>query len=415
METEGVKVEDSEAAHQGALDVLATIMSNDAQKAYFDTYGLGEAYTFIADADNEESIFEYTSSLSDTYKQEEDQDGTDASQIEQHVQDGQIEAFTLIISDPHLADCIGGVLHEQIRGTAEIAGISPDQQAGPSPNQQAKNTSSTSIRNSSEAVTFDTSGAQSGAQVVQQEEATYDAWTAFLSSDQAKEETEWLDLAARELRDVLEEDSLPITTFAEGMSNIWNAERGNLAGSSVGRSVNEALGSDFVVMSPYSIRTPLYPGDMTATMVRFPVAEDPVYILTITGADLRALLEEMLAEHTGYRMPILAGLKMTISQDKNGVTHLEKLERTAVPQEENRTTPAGQSGQEETQTIPLNDGDSYTVVFAGPELSYVTQKAQELQGVKQGRTLQDIWSDFFQAEGDVTVGLLPSVDYLDVR
>lgn len=426
VESEGVKVEDSEAAHQGALDVLTTIMSDEAQQAYFNTCGLGEAYTFIADADNEKSIFEYTSSLSDNYKQDEaqksqdshgSQDSQGANDADQPPYDSQIQAFTLIISDPHLADCIGGVLHEQIRGKTEIAGDSENQEAGDGAQaQETPSAQSLPIQPvaPSDAVAFDTLNGQEGATAVKQEELTYDAWTAFLASDKAKEESEWLSLANRELQDILKDDQLVVTTFAEGMSNVWNADRGNIAGNSIGRSVNEVLGSDFVIMSPYSVRTPLYPGDMTAPMLRYPVADDPVYVLHLTGSDVKTLLNEMIEQTGGYRMPVLAGLKMTVSQDKDGVYHLADLERTVVPQQENQTTPAGQSGHEETQTFAFNDDDIYTLVLAGPEGSSLSKKAQELHGVKQGRTLQDIWVDYFQTEGGTPASLLPSVDYLDM-
>lgn len=421
VETEGVKVEDSEAAHQGALDVLTSIMSDEAQKAYFDTYGLGDAYSFITDANNEKNLFEYTDSLSDTYNQEENQTSTDTHQVDDNSSNNQVEAFTLIISDPHLADCIGGVLHEQIRGKTEIAGDTANEQpqAGQSSADNAMQTGDSSPSSAqsvapTDAVTFDPTGAQSGAQAVAQKEATYDAWTAFLSSSQAAEEAEWLDLAARELRDVLKEDPIVLTTFAEGMSNIWNADRGNIAGNSIGRSVNKVLESDIAVIAPYSVRTPLYPGDMTETMIRFPVAQDPVYVLHVKGSDIKTLLEDLLAQNTGYKMPVLAGLKMTLAQDKNGVCHIQELARTVVPQQENQTTPAGQSGHEETQTFAFNGDDIYTVAIAGPESSMMIQKAQEFHGVKQGRTLQDIWVDYFQPQGETAATLLPSVDYLDI-
>lgn len=426
VESEGVKVEDSEAAHQGALDVLTSIMSDEAQQAYFNTCGLGEAYTFIADADNEKNIFEYTSSLSDEYKQDGVNDAEDAenSQETQEVDrsdqasyDSQIQAFALIISDPHLADCIGGVLHEQIRGKTEIAGDPVSQEADDGAVQQETPSAQnlpTQLASPSDAVAFDTLNETDGATLVRQEELTYDAWTAFLSSDKAKEESEWLSLANRELQDVLKDDQLVVTTFAEGMSNVWNADRGNIAGSSIGRSVNEVLGSDFVIMSPYSIRTPLYPGDMTTPMLRYPVADDPVYVLHLAGSDIKALLNEMLEQTGDYRMPVLAGLKMTVSKGKEGVSHLNNLERTLVPKQENQTTPAGQSGHEVTQTFAFNDDDIYTVVLTGPESSLLSKKAQELHGVEQGRTLQDIWVDYFQTKGDMSASLLPSVDYLDM-
>lgn len=417
VESEGVKVEDSEAAHQGALDVLTTIMSDEAQQAYFTTCGLGDAYTFIADEDNEKNIFEYTSSLSDAYKQDDASDSQESNESDQSSYDSQIQAFTLIISDPHLADCIGGVLHEQIRGKTEIAGDPASQETGDGAQSQE-----TSLAQSlpiqpvapSDAVAFDTLNGQEGATAVKQEELTYDAWTAFLASDKAKEESEWLALANRELQDVLKDDQLVVTTFAEGMSNVWNADRGNIAANSIGRSVNEVLGSDFVIMSPYSVRTPLYPGDMTNRMLRYPVAEDPVYVLHLTGADIKTLLNEMLEQTGGYRMPVLAGLKMTVSQDKDGVSHLVDLERTLVPQQENQTTPAGQSGHEETQTFDFNEDDIYTVVLTGPEALSLSKKAQELHGVKQGRTLQDVWVEYFQTEDETPASLLPSVDYLDM-
>lgn len=418
VESEGVKVEDSEAAHQGALDVLTSIMSDEAQQAYFNTCGLGEAYTFIADADNEKNIFEYTSSLSDVYKQDDASDSQESNESDQSSYDSQIQAFTLIISDPHLADCIGGVLHEQIRGKTEIAGDPASQETGDGAQSQE-----TSLAQSlpiqpvapSDAVAFDTLNGQEGATAVKQEELTYDTWTAFLASDKAKEESEWPSLANRELQDVLKDDQLVVTTFAEGMSNVWNADRGNIAANSIGRSVNEVLGSDFVIMSPDSVRTPLYPGDMTNRMLRYPVAEDPVYVLHLTGSDIKTLLNEMLEQTGGYRMPVLAGLKMTVSQDKDGVSHLVDLERTLVPQQENQTTPAGQSGHEETQTFDFNEDDIYTVVLTGPETSSLSKKAQELHGVKQGRTLQDVWVEYFQTEGETPASLLPSVDYLDMK
>lgn len=86
----------------------------------------------------------------------------------------------------------------------------------------------TQLASPSDAVAFDTLNETDGATLVRQEELTYDAWTAFLSSDKAKEESEWLSLANRELQDVLKDDQLVVTTFAEGMSNVWNADRGNM-------------------------------------------------------------------------------------------------------------------------------------------------------------------------------------------
>ncbi len=85
-----------------------------------------------------------------------------------------------------------------------------------------------------------------------------------------------------------------------------------------------------------------------------------------------------------------------------------------MPKQENQTTPAGQSGHEVTQTFAFNDDDIYTVVLTGPESSLLSKKAQELHGVEQGRTLQDIWVDYFQTKGDMSASLLPSVDYLDM-
>lgn len=201
------------------------------------------------------------------------------------------------------------------------------------------------------------------------------------------------------------EDKKTLVSFSEGVSNLFDEARGNVAASDIAQVSALALGADAFVCSSQVARCPLYAGDKTATDLRHAAAQTSVYQVSLTGQQLTEYLSGCVsAAKTPYELPVVSGLHMEITLH-DGRYHLESLTKitSSGPQSSGANTVSANEGRE--STVSLGSDETYSVGISSYSWeSAVRQAAQYSPQACEG-SLQELWVSAYE---DGTVGALPA-------
>ena len=191
-------------------------------------------------------------------------------------------------------------------------------------------------------------------------------------------------------------DKKVLATFSEGVSNLFDETKGNVAASDIAQVSADSLGVDAFVASPHVVRCPLYAGDKTATDLSYAAAKTQVATLSMTGAQLTEYLSQCVADaQSPYELPVVAGLHLEIAQ-KDGGYQLESVQKiTSSSQAGGTDTVSANEGRE--STTPIHDEDTYTVGVSSYEWEPELSHAQACNPQLQSATLQDIWVEAFRS------------------
>ncbi len=205
------------------------------------------------------------------------------------------------------------------------------------------------------------------------------------------------------------EDKKVLASFSEGVSNLFDETRGNVAALDIAQASSRALGTDAFVVSPHAARCPLYAGDKTATDLAYSAAKMPVATVTLTGSRLTEYLSHCVASAASpYDLPVVSGLHLEIGR-KDGVFQLDSVEKITSSGSQAGGTDTSSANEGRETTTSLNDQDTYTVGISSfdwePELS----EAGAYGPVSQSETLQGIWIEAFR--GGKVGGLPAYQDY----
>ena len=205
------------------------------------------------------------------------------------------------------------------------------------------------------------------------------------------------------------EDKKVLASFSEGVSNLFDDTRGNVAALDIAQVSADSLGTDVFVTSSRVARCPLYAGEKTATDLAYAVSCTPVCTVSLTGSQLKDYLSQCIAAAgSPYELPVVSGLHLEISR-KEGSYHLESVEKitSSGPQSTGTGTVSANEGRE--STVSLHDDESYSVGLSSFSWEAEYAKAQGYGAAQQDKTLQEVWVDAFR-DGRV-VGLPAYQDY----
>lgn len=432
-------VASSEEIHENALTVLNSIMSPEAQQAYFDTLGMSVPASVLL----------------------VDQEGSDAARLpamEYVTESAKQGSFQLAVTDPDIMEATASAIEWAAKGGAEeqLAKEVSRSQEGSSetgqdaqadseaqPNQDGQSDAGNQDAQSgkggqsdadnqnaqgaqsvhSDQASVPTNPAGSNAQMAEEEAMSFDLATmqgiaspdaeTFKEQREASVATCTLAYADEQLESLRNADSRVMASFPEGMSNIWNDERGVMAANSVGRTVSREMGTDFFVLSPYAIACPLYADDMTVTELAYPINDLALYRAQLSGAQLK----ELIAQHVGSvsdgkELWALAGLKMVLAGDGDGFA-LDDLQAVTGQEGDEKASPAGQTDTAQVEVEPIEDSHVYEVGFALKPGSKNEQLLSGYGAERQDSALSDVWVSYFV--GPEGGSLLASQDYLDVK
>ncbi len=192
-------------------------------------------------------------------------------------------------------------------------------------------------------------------------------------------------------------DKTTLTSFGEGVSNLFSSTRGNVAASDIAQVAKSCQGCDVFVTSSLAARCPLYSGDKTATELKYSVAKMPVYRTTMTGAQFKDYLGKCVAAaRSQYELPVLAGVHMVVAQDSDGTFHLQAATWFVSSGTNGGGTDTATSNEGRAATAPIEDEDSFVVGIAGYDAESTVAQSHGFGFYSQGDTLQDVWLEAFR-------------------
>ena len=155
-------------------------------------------------------------------------------------------------------------------------------------------------------------------------------------------------------------------TFEKQYSIFLNEKGGRDAASAILNTVRQAVGADVAFTPYYYYTASIYQGSCTATQLKLLTAQDsdtPLYLETLTGAELEELIECYLTDpanssleiKTNYELPVASGMKYTVQRNETGF-ELSGLEVGGVPVE-----------QETEYTVLITHGVSKCLIALQPE------------------------------------------------
>lgn len=116
-----------------------------------------------------------------------------------------------------------------------------------------------------------------------------------------------------------------VVTLQRSYSSRWDDRKGSEAGACIANTARESLGSDVLVMPYYAVGCSIFAGERTKAELGFSVQNVPLSRGTVTGAELTAYLEHMVADApSAHRLPVVSGAVMHIKKAEDGFG-LEKL------------------------------------------------------------------------------------------
>lgn len=185
-------------------------------------------------------------------------------------------------------------------------------------------------------------------------------------------------------------DTHIVATFSQGYSNVWNRSDGNEAASSIACVAALRSGSDFFILSPQSAQCPLYSGSKTKNQLSYPVADNPIYNGTLSGARISAYLSECVSRaNSVYDLPVVSGLRMTIIETE-GAFKLVALERIVTDGTQSSTS---SEVRQHAEALDLNA--LYTVGLSDFGAGELVADAPMLGLTMGATTLQDEWMGYF--------------------
>ncbi len=220
--------------------------------------------------------------------------------------------------------------------------------------------------------------------------------------------------ALNEVKDLLRarqtQDTKTLVSFSEGVSNLYDSTKGNVAACSIAQAAATSLGTDIFAISAKTARCPLYSGDKTATDLAYSVAPTSVYRVQMTGAQLKEYLAACVSSaRSAYDLPIVSGIHLVVSHDGDSyrLTTATRIVSSG-PKEGGTDTASANEGRETTRAI--EDDETITVGFS----CYDGEALQACSGAygfaREEKTLQGLWVGAFQ---DKKLSSLPAYqDYL---
>lgn len=201
------------------------------------------------------------------------------------------------------------------------------------------------------------------------------------------------------------EDKKVLASFSEGVSNLFDETRGNVAALDIAQASSRVLQTEVFVVSPHAARCPLYAGDKTATDLSYSTAEMPVATVTLTGAQLSEYLSRcVVAAKSPYDLPVVSGLHLEIGQ-KNGTYQLDSVEKVISTGAQTGGTDTSSANEGRESTAAVHDGDAYTVGISSFDWETELSEADAYGPVFQSGTLQEVWVEAFRSG---TVNGLPA-------
>ena len=220
--------------------------------------------------------------------------------------------------------------------------------------------------------------------------------------------------ALSEVKDLLRarqtQDTKTLVSFSEGVSNLYDSTKGNVAACSIAQAAAASLGTDVFAVSAKTARCPLYSGDKTATDLSYSVAPTSVYRVQMTGAQLKEYLAACVSSaRSAYDLPIVSGIHLVVSHDGDSY-HLTTATRivSSGPKEGGTDTASANEGRETTRAI--EDDETITVGFSCYDGEALQACSSAYGFAREEKTLQGLWVGAFQ---DKKLSSLPAYqDYL---
>lgn len=220
--------------------------------------------------------------------------------------------------------------------------------------------------------------------------------------------------ALNEVKDLLRarqtQDTKTLVSFSEGVSNLYDSTKGNVAACSIAQAAAASLGTDVFAISAKTARCPLYSGDKTATDLAYSVAPTSVYRVQMTGAQLKEYLAACVSSvRSAYDLPIVSGIHLVVSHDGDSY-HLTTATRivSSGPKEGGTDTASANEGRETTRAI--EDDETITVGFSCYDGEALQACSSAYGFAREEKTLQGLWVGAFQ---DKKLSSLPAYqDYL---
>lgn len=198
-----------------------------------------------------------------------------------------------------------------------------------------------------------------------------------------------------------QEDEKVLTSFSEGVSNLFDSSKGNVAASDIAQVAAQSMGVDVFVSSARTARCPLYSGDKTAAELRYPVSDTPVYTAALTGSQLKEYLSACVeSAKSAYELPVASGVLMKVG-GKAGEYSLKDvfLVTSSGPEQGGQDTVNANDGQE--QTAQINDDQVYSVGISAYEWEAICTESGSYSFERKTQTLQGAWVAAFR-DGVVT-------------
>lgn len=159
----------------------------------------------------------------------------------------------------------------------------------------------------------------------------------------------------------------------------WDDKKGNEAASSIANTIRGAKDADVLVMPFYSVNCGLYSGEQTLAELGFPVQVHAVFAGEVTGAELEAVLANMVeSTPSAYRLPLVSGVTMHVKQTKEGLK-LESITwkgKEIAGDEKLTLLYSNKAGAEGQDLEPLGGSERMTKL--------------------EGESLQGIWNSYIQ-------------------
>lgn len=191
-----------------------------------------------------------------------------------------------------------------------------------------------------------------------------------------------------------------VASLAEGVSYLFDYQKGNVAASDIAQVVAAERGYDFAVVTPLVARCPLYAGDKTEDELAYPVAPTPLTSANLSGSQVEQFVSACVSSAKNvYELPVVAGLHIVVEETDEGFT-LKSIARItqsgpADAQGGQNTTTANE-GRE--QTAPLEPDQYYRVGLSCYDWQAERQHADAYGfSSDEGATLQSAWLSAFSS------------------